>query len=198
MLQSNQKSYAAEKMNEQQIDQLSHALYSYCKVMSVPKMGAAPAVITILTGLIATLLFAALGESLLTAVAIGAPISAVFAFLFWLAYRYRVGASKRLNSYLAEDGGRIMFSDFASAQPCMGDQFRLGRHYLFINNGAVLRLDSITDIVRVATRSGVGVSVTVNDENGSMSLPLCRVHRPNDRAEIDEIRKAVLQRKLSE
>ena len=48
MLQSNQKSYAAEKMNEQQIDQLSHALYSYCKVMSVPKMGAAPAVITIL------------------------------------------------------------------------------------------------------------------------------------------------------
>ena len=198
MLQSNQKSYAAEKMNEQQIDQLSHALYSYCKVMSVPKMGAAPAVITILTGLIATLLFAALGESLLTAVAIGAPISAVFAFLFWLAYRYRVGASKRLNSYLAEDGGRIMFSDFASAQPCMGDQFRLGRHYLFIRNGAVLRLDSINDIVRVATRSGVGVSVTVNDENGSMSLPLCRVHRPNDRAEIDEIRKAVLQRKLSE
>ena len=198
MLQSNQKSYAAEKMNEQQIDQLSHALYSYCKVMSVPKMGAAPALITILTGLIATLFFAALGESLLTAVAIGAPISAVFAFLFWLAYRYRVGASKRLNSYLAEDGGRIMFSDFASAQPCMGDQFRLGSHYLFINNGAVLRLDSITDIVRVATRSGVGVSVTVNDENGSMSLPLCRVHRPNDRAEIDEIRKAVLQRKLSE
>ena len=198
MLQSNQKSYAAEKMNEQQIDQLSHALYSYCKVMSVPKMGAAPAVITILTGLAVTLLFAALGESLLTAVAIGAPISAVFAFLFWLAYRYRVGASKRLNSYLAEDGGRIMFSDFASAQPCMGDQFRLGRHYLFIRNGAVLRLDSINDIVRVATRSGVGVSVTVNDENGSMSLPLCRVHRPNDRAEIDEIRKAVLQRKLSE
>ena len=91
-----------------------------------------------------------------------------------------------------------MFSDFASAQPCMGDQFRLGRHYLFIRNGAVLRLDSINDIVRVATRSGVGVSVTVNDENGSMSLPLCRVHRPNDRAEIDEIRKAVLQRKLSE
>ena len=198
MLQSNQKSYAAEKMNEQQIDQLSHALYSYCKVMSVPKMGAAPAVITILTGLAVTLLFAALGESLLTAVAIGAPISAVFAFLFWLAYRYRVGASKRLNSFLAEDGGRIMFSDFASAQPCMGDQFRLGRHYLFIRNGAVLRLDSINDIVRVATRSGVGVSVTVNDENGSMSLPLCRVHRPNDRAEIDEIRKAVLQRKLSE
>ncbi len=174
------------------------ALYSYCKVMSVPKMGPAPAVITILTGLIATLIFVALGESLLTAVAIGAVLVAVFAFLCWLAYRYRVGVSKRLNSYLGEDGGQTMFSDFASAQPCMGDQFRLGRYYLFIKNGAVLRLDSITDIVRVATRSGVGVSVTVNDENGSMSLPLCKVHRPNDRAEIDEIRKAVMQRQLSE
>ena len=39
----------------------------------------------------------------------------------------------------------------------------------------------------------MGVSVIVNDENGSMSLPLCRVHRFNDRAEIDEIRKAVMQ-----
>ena len=198
MSQYDQQYYAYGMMNEQQLNQLSNALYSYCKVMSVPKMGAAPAVITILTGLAATLLFAALGESLLTAVAIGIPISAVFAFLFWLAYRYRVGASKRLNSYLAEDGGQTMYIDFGWAQPFANDQFRLGSHYLFINNGAVLRLDSITDIVRVATRSGVGVSVTVNDENGSMSLPLCRVHRPNDRAEIDEIRKAVLQRKLSE
>ena len=198
MSQFNQNPYDTEAMNEQQLNQLSHALYSYCKVMHVPKLGAAPVVITVLTGLILTLFIAALGESLLIAVTTGAIVSVVFAFLCWLAYRYRVGASKRLNSFLAEDGGRIMFSDFASAQPCMGDQFRLGRHYLFIRNGAVLRLDSINDIVRVATRSGVGVSVTVNDENGSMSLPLCRVHRPNDRAEIDEIRKAVLQRKLSE
>ena len=83
-----------------------------------------------------------------------------------------------LNSYLGEDG----------------DQFRLGRHYLFIKKGAVLRLNSITDIVRVACRSGVGVSVTVKDENDSMSLTLCGVHRLNDMAEIDEIRKAVLQR----
>ena len=89
--QSNQKYYAAEIMNEQQLDQLSHALYSYCKVMSVPKMGPAPAVITILTGLIATLLFLALGESLLLAVVIGAVLIAVFAFLCWLAYRYRSG-----------------------------------------------------------------------------------------------------------
>ena len=194
MSQSNQKSYAADIMNEQQLNQPGQALYSYCKVMRVPKLGAAPVVITVLTGLILTLLIAALGESLLLAIAIGAIVSAVFAFLCWLAYRYRVGASKRLNSYLGEDGGQIMFSDFASAQPCMGDQFRLGKHYLFIKNGAVLRLDSITDLVRVATRSGVGVSVTVKDENGSMSFHLCMVHRFNDRAEIDEIRKAVMQR----
>ena len=175
----------------------SHALYSYCKVMRVPKMGAAPAVITILTGLMIALFIAVLGESLLLAIAVGAVVSAVFAFLCWLAYRYRVGASKRLNDFLAEDGGQMMYSDFASAQPCMGDQFRLGRHYLFIRNGAVLRLDSINDIVRVATRSGVGVSVTVKDENGSMSLLLCKVHRFNDRAEIEEIREAVMHRHLS-
>ena len=197
MSQFNQNPYANGMMNEHQLNQISNALYSYCKVMRVPKLGAAPIVITVLAGLMATLLIAALGESLLMAVAIGASISVVFAFLFWLAYRYRVGASKRLNSFYAEDNGRLMFSDFASAQPCMGDQFRLGRYYLFIKNGAVLRLDSITDIVRVACRSGVGVSVKVKDENGSMSLLLCKVHRFNDRAEIDEIRKAVMQRKFS-
>ena len=171
---------------------------SYCKVMRVPKLGATPIVITVLEGLLLTLVIAVLGESLLIGVITGASVSAVFAFLFWLAYRYRVGASKRLNSYLAEDGERLMISDFASSQLCMGDQFRLGRHYLFIRNGAVIRIDSITDIVRVATRSGVGVSVTVKDENGSMSLHLCMVHRLNDRAEIDEIRKAVKQRQMAE
>ena len=196
MSQFNQNPYANGMMNEQQLNQISNALYSYCKVMRVPKLGAAPIVITVLAGLMATLLIAALGESLLMAVAIGASISVVFAFLFWLAYRYRVGASKRLNSFYAEDNGRLMFSDFASAQPCMGDQFRLGRYYLFIKNGAVLRLNSITDIVRVACRSGVGVSVKVKDENGSMSLLLCKVHRFNDRAEIDEIRQAVMQRRM--
>lgn len=197
-MSENEKSYANGMMNEQQLDQLIQALNSYCKVMREPKMGAAPAVITALTGLSITLLIAALGESLLLAVAIGAVVIAVFAFLFSLACRYRVGASKRLNSYLGEDGGQILYSDFVSAQPRMGDQFRLGRYYLFIRNGAVLRRDSITDIVRVATRSGVGVSVIVKDENGSMSLPLCKVHRFNDRAEIEEIRKGVLQRNLSE
>ncbi|MBR0148026.1 MAG: hypothetical protein IJM23_02375 [Lachnospiraceae bacterium] len=42
----------------------------------------------------------------------------------------------------------------------MGDQFRLGRHYLFIKNGAVLRLDSITDIVnhKWAKKEGVEAS----------------------------------------
>ena len=189
-------------MNEQQLNQPDQALYNYCKVMRVPKLGAAPIVITVLTGSILTLLIAALGESLLLAVATGAIVSAVFAFLFWLAYRYRVGASKRFNSYFATDNGQIMFSDFASAQPVMSDQFRLGRHYLFIKNGAVLRLDSITDIVKMRSHyrmvpTGVYLSISVEDENGSMSLPLCRVHMLKAEAEIDDIRKAVLQRHLS-
>ena len=172
----------------------SHALYSYCKVMRVPKMGAAPAVITILTGLMIALFIAVLGESLLLAIAVGAVVSAVFAFLCWLAYRYRVGASKRLNDFLAEDGGQMMYSDFASAQPFANDQFRLGRYYLYIKNGAVIKIDSITDLVRVYTRSCVGLSAKVNDQNGSNSFLLCRLPVLNDRAEIDKIRKAVMER----
>ena len=200
---SNPSFDAAGIMTGQQLDQSDQALYNYCKVMRVPKLGAAPVVITVLEGVIITLLIATLGDSLLTAVAIGAFISAVFAFLCWLAYRYRVGASKRLNTYLAEDGGQMMFNDFASAQPFANDQFRLGRHYLFIKNGAVLRLDSITDIVRINSHyrmvpTGVGLSVTVNDENGSMSFPLCRVHMLKAGEEVEEIRNAVMQRQLSE
>ena len=95
--------------------------------------------------------------------------------------------------------GQSMVSDFATAQPFVDDQFRLGRYYLFIHNGAVLSLDSITDIVRVNSHyrmvpTGVYLSVSVKDENGSMSFPLCRVHMIKADAEIDEIRKAVLQR----
>ena len=198
MSQFNQNPYDTEAINEQQRNQLSHALYSYCKVMHVPKLGAAPVVITVLTGLILTLFIAALGESLLIAVTTGAIVSVVFAFLCWLAYRYRVGASKRLNSFLAEDGGRMMISDFAFAQPFANDQFRLGRYYLYIKNGAVLKINSIADIVRIYTRSGVGVSAKVNDANGSMTFLLCILPWLNDRAVIDEIRNAVLQRQLSE
>ena len=190
-----EKSYATGMMNEQQFNQLSQALYNYCKVMSVPKLGAAPVVITVLTGGIITLLLAALGESLLLAVAVGAIVIAVFAFLFWLAYRYRAGASKRLNSFLAEDGGRMMISDFAVAQPFVNDQFRLGRYYLYIRNGAVLKLDSIVDVVRIATRSGVGLNVTVNDTIGSMSFLICRLPVLNSWAAYDEIRNAVMQRR---
>ena len=83
--QFNQNPYANGMMNEQQLNQISNALYSYCKVMSVPKMGAAPVVITVLSDLVATLLFVAIGESLLTAMVIGTPISALFTFLCWLA-----------------------------------------------------------------------------------------------------------------
>ena len=203
MSQLNQESYAAGVTNEQQLNQISRALYSYCKVMSVPKLGEVPIVVTVLEGLIITLVIAALGERLLTAAVIGASVSAVFTFLCWLAYRYRAGAAKRLNSYLAADGGRSMYSDFDSAQSFENDQFRLGRQYLFIKNGAVIRLDSITDIVRTISHyrmvpTGVYLSITVKDENGSMSLPLCRVHMLNAETEINEIRKAVLQRHLSD
>ena len=181
--------------NEQQLNQLSNALYSYCKVMRVPKMGAAPAVITILVGVIPILLFTALGDSIGTAVLIGASLSAVFAFLCWLAYRYRSGASKRLNAYLTADGGQAMYIDFGWAQPFANDQFRVGRYYLYIKNGAVLKIDSIADLVRIYTRSGVGLSAKVNDANGSMSFLICILPVLNGRAEIEQIRNAVLQRR---
>ena len=202
MSQLNQESYDIGIMNEQQLNQASQALYSYCKVMRVPKLGIVPVVVTVLEGLIITLVIAALGERLLTAVIIGASVSAVFAFLCWLVIRYRKGASKRFNSYLAADGGRSMYIDFAYAQPFANDQFRLGRYYLFIKKGAVIRLDSITDIVKMRSHyrmvpTGVYLSISVEDENGSMSLPLCRVHMLKAEVEIDDIRKAVLQRHLS-
>ena len=187
-------------MNEQQPNQQTQALYSYCKVMRVPKLGPIPAVITILEGVFLTLVITALGESFSTALAIGAIVSAVFVFLCWLAYRYRVGASKRLNSYLVADGGRSMYSDFAMAQPFAHDQFRVGKYYLFIKNGAVLRLDDIVDIVRINSHyrmmpTGVGLSVIVKDESGRMSAPLCILNVLNAEAKVDEIRKAVLNLK---
>ena len=202
MSQFDQQFYANGIMNEQQLNQLSNALYSYCKVMRVPRVGAVPVVVTVLVGVMITLILAALGESLGTAALIGAPVSVVFALLCCLIYRFRSGAAKRLNAYLAADGGQSMFIDFGWAQPFADDQFRLGRYFLFIRNGAVVRLDSITDIVRIvshyrAVPTGVFLSVKVKDENGSMSLPLCRVHMLKAEAEIDDIRKAVLQRHLS-
>ena len=103
-----------------------------------------------------------------------------------------------LNSFLAADGGQGMYIDFASAQPFANDQFRLGRYYLFIKNGAVLRRDSIADIVRQRNNyqmvlTGVYLTIKVKDEHGSMACPLCRVHMLNAQAEINEIRQAVMQ-----
>ena len=197
MSQLNQKSDAVEIINEQQPDQPGHALYSYCRVMRVPKLGAVPVVVTVLEGLTITLVTAALGVGIWTAVAIGALITALFAFLCWLAYRLRAGAAKRLNAYIAEDGGQGMFGDFASAQPFANDQFRLGRYYLFIKNGAVIRRNGIADIVRIVTNyrmvpTGVYLTVIVKDEHGNMSLPLCRVHIHNAGEEIAAIRQALL------
>ncbi|MCR5148001.1 MAG: hypothetical protein K6C35_03430 [Eubacterium sp.] len=199
MSQYNQNFYANGMMNGQQINQISQALYSYCKVMRVPKMGVAPAVITVLEGVAMTLLLVAFGVKFLVAVVVGVIVFSLFAFLCWLAYKYRVGASKRLNFYLAADGGQRMFIDFASAQPFARDQFRVGRYFLFIKNGAVIRRDGIIDIVRIANHyrampTGVSLSIKVKDENGSMTLPLCRLHVLNAGAQINEIRYALMQR----
>lgn len=182
-------------MNEQQLNQTGQALYSYCHVMREPKLGAAPILITVLTGLAMTLIIAALGGSLLLAVGLGAILIALFGFLCWLAYRYRVGASRNLNSYLAVDGGRMMISDFAYAQPFVNDQFRLGRYFLFIRNGAVLRIDGIVDVVKIPGRSGGGVSVKYNDQNGSMSFAICRLHPLGGWDDYYRIRDAVMQRR---
>jgi hypothetical protein len=199
MSQLNQESDANMIINEQHLKQQEQALYSYCKVMRKPKLGVAPVIITVLEGVIITLLIATLGEGLLLAVVIGGFFTALFAFLCWLVYRYRVGSSKMLNSYLAEDDGCAMFNDFASAQPFAKDQFRLGSHYLYIKNGAVIKLDSITDIVRTNAHyrmvpTGVYLTVIVKDGNSSMSYPLCSLHMLKAGAEEEEIRKAVLQR----
>ena len=194
MSQFNQNPYPTGMMNEQQFNQINYAFNCYCKVMRVPKLGAAPVVITVLEGLVLTLIITALGVRLWVAMAIGATVSAVFAFLFWLLMRYRRSASKRFNSFLAADGGQGMLIDFASAQPIANDQFRLGRYYLFIKNGAVLRRDSITDVVSVPTHTCIGLSATVNDENGKMSFLICRLHGLNAGARIAEIRNIVLQR----
>ena len=193
MAQFNQNPYPTGMMNEQQFNQINYAFNSYCKVMRVPKLGAAPVVITVLEGLVLTLIITALGVKLWAAMAIGATVSAVFAFLLWLLKRYRRAASKRFNSFLAADGGQGMLIDFASAQPIANDQFRLGRYYLFIKNGAVLRRDSITDVVSIPTHSCIGLNVTVNDENGKMSFLICRLHGLTAGAKIAEIRNTVLQ-----
>ena len=197
MSQLNQNHYPNGIMNEQQFNQISQALYSYCTVMREPKVGPLLFVIPVFVGVSVTFLFALLGEGLLLALALGGFITAIFAFLCWFACKYRREASKRLNSYLAVDGGQGMYIDFVSAQPFANDQFRLGRYYLYIRNGAVIRIDSITDIVRVWSRSGVGVNAKVNDENGSMSFLLCILPQFSDRPKIDEIRKAVRQRQMS-
>ena len=178
--------------------QPGNTLYSYCRVKRNPWLVPVAVVVTGIEGVIITLLVATTGASLWTSVFIGGFFSAMFAFIFWLAYRYQAGAAKRHNSYFAADGGQSMFSDFASAQPFANDQFRVGRQYLFIRNEAVLRLDSITDIVRINHHyrfvpTGVSLTLKVNDEHGSMACPLCRVHMLNAQAEINEIRQAVMQ-----
>ena len=200
MSQMNRNSYTNGMMNKQQLNQISYALNKYCIVVRKPKLGPIPIVVTVLEGVVITLILAATGMNLWGAVAIGASVGAVFAFLCWLAYRLRSGSSKRLSSYIAADGGQGLLMDFASAQPFEEDQFRLGRYYLFIKNGPVFRLDSIADIVTTVGHyrmipTLVYLTVKVEDENGSLACPLCRVHMLNAETEIAEIRRAVLQRR---
>ena len=200
MSQMNQNSYTNGIMNEQQLNQISYALNKYCIVVRKPKLGPIPIVVTVLEGVVITLIMAAMGMNLWKAVAIGASVGAVFAFLCWLAYRLRSGSSKRLSSYIAADGGQGLLMDFASAQPFEEDQFRLGRYYLFIKNGPVFRLDSIADIVTTVGHyrmvpTLVYLTVKVEDENGSLACPLCRVHMLNAETEIAEIRRAVFQKR---
>ena len=64
MSQSNQNHYPNEIMNEQQFNQISQALYSYCTVMREPKVGPLLFVIPVFVGVSVTFLFALLGEGL--------------------------------------------------------------------------------------------------------------------------------------
>ena len=181
-----------EKMDQQQLNQQGQALYSYCKVRRSNKFVPVAIVVTVLLWLLITLLVATV-TSLLKAVFIGGLLSGLFGFLCWFVNKQQTGTATRLDYYLAADGGQGLFSDFAFAQPFEDDQFRLGRQYLFIKNSTVLRLDSIYDIVRINTNAGIYLTVKAKDEHGSIAYPLCRVHLLSASAEIDEIRKAVLQ-----
>ena len=179
-------------MNQQQLNQQGQALYSYCKVRRSNKFAPVAIVVTVLLWVLITLLVAAIAP-LLKAVFIGGLLSGIFGFLFWYVNKQQTGSEKKLGSYLAADGGQGLFSDFALAQPFEDDQFRLGRQYLFIKNSAILRLDSIYDIVRINTNAGIYLTVKAKDEHGSIAYPLCRVHLLSASEEFDEIRKAVLQ-----
>ena len=179
-------------MNQQQLNQQGQALFNYCKLKRSHKFVPVAIVVTVLMWLLITLLVATV-TPLLTAVFIGGIMGGLFGFLCWYVNKQQTGTTTRLDYYLAADGGQGLFSDFALAQPFEDDQFRLGRQYLFIKNSTVLRLDSIYDIVRIRTHAGIYLTVKAKDEHGSISYPLCRVHLLNASAEIDEIRKAVLQ-----
>lgn len=64
MSQMNQNSYTNGIMNGQQLDQISNALNKYCIVVRKPKLGPIPIVVTVLEGVVITLLMAATGMNL--------------------------------------------------------------------------------------------------------------------------------------
>ncbi len=115
-------------MNQQQLNQQGQALYNYCIIRRSHKFGPVAIVVTVLLGVLTTLLVAAIAP-LLTALFVGGLMSGIFGFLFWYVNKQQTESAKSLGSYLAADGGQGLFSDFALAQPFVDDQFRLGRQY---------------------------------------------------------------------
>ena len=73
--------------------QPGNTLYSYCRVKRNSKLVPVSIVVTVLEGVIISLLVATTGATLWTSVFIGGFFSAMFAFIFWLAYRYQAGAA---------------------------------------------------------------------------------------------------------
>lgn len=190
---------AAPAVNEQMLRQLGNDMGNYCKVQRVPKLGAAPVLIVLFEfAAISALCIVAAGVA--AGLFIGAFFGGVFALLVWLVYRLRVGASKRLNTYFGTDGEVNVLLDFASAEPFVNDQFRLGMKYLFIRNSAVLRIVNITDVRIIVHHyriipTGFHLTAIVDDENGSLAFPLCRLHMFKFRSESEQVISTIMQRR---
>lgn len=101
-------------MSQQQSFQLGKAMADYCKVMRVPKLGIVPVIVTVFV-MVAVSALITIASGIYVGLFVGAFFGALFAFIVWLGYRLRAGASKRLNSYFAQEGEEAVLSDFAIA-----------------------------------------------------------------------------------
>ena len=185
-------------IGEQQLYQLGQAMYDYTKIQRVPKIGFLPVLIVVLEGAVITpLCIAAAG--VYAGAFVGIFITALFALLVGLVYRLRAGSSKRLNTYFAQEGEAGILNEFACAQSFANDQFRLSIRYIFIKNGAVLRLADVCEVQRMIHHyriipTGFSLIVKVNDENGKMAFPLCRLRYFGNRAEAEQIADMIISR----